>query len=66
MFEAENAEDLARVLIELYRDDERRRQLGANGYAMAMNGEYSWKNTSEILDQVYRELSSTSWSAAIR
>ena len=66
VFEAENAEDLARVLIELYRDDERRKQLGANGYAMAMNGEYSWKETSETLNQVYCELSPASWRAAVR
>lgn len=56
VFKANDAEDLARCLVELYKEGpETVERYGENGYRAAL-GKYSWKHDSARLVNMYRQL----------
>jgi glycosyltransferase involved in cell wall biosynthesis len=55
IFEANNYKDLARQLIQMYKNPEETQQLGLNGQKAALS-QYAWRNDAQRLIEMYSEL----------
>ncbi len=56
VFEAENPNDFAAKVLELYSDELLRKKLAENGVKASLNGEFNWEETGQVLLKAYVSL----------